>query len=430
MARRLKIAVKDHRGSVLAIAGALHNAGHTLSNEGEADALLIDFDLPGYQYGPVIERYAEMGAKIILYPHGAGAPTLSYDGLFEPDPRVAANLVVGPGHAEYLRRIEYPSETHVIGWYQGPRRPFRPAQDVKRVVFGPTHPNGDGSMMAFRRELNTKVFEALLKGPWELTVQHLNTLEANGLWPVDGVNFVRNPGKADFTHIDAADAVVAGNGTLPALAIARGVPTVIYGQGVLAWGLPDEEPTPLRRPERYFDYVRYPLDFEDGPLDELLHTAAHSEEPVAHWKRRFLGEPFEPLPAVELIERIVLEGPRPVRIDPTRAFTTLAFADELAERPELLRRYVASVSPQDDASLILWSPGVDDRRLLDMAQQALAGAGLDDDEIPDILLTPLPGSPQADRALAERADALLSEWPPIGAIGALPQFESSRTAKT
>ena len=40
------------------------------------------------------------------------------------------------------------------------------------------------------------------------------------------------PGGIDLAtrEIDATDVVVAGEGTFPSLAIARGVPTVIYGQ--------------------------------------------------------------------------------------------------------------------------------------------------------------------------------------------------------
>ena len=72
-----------------------------------------------------------MGAKIILYPHAGGGPQLSWEGLWEPDPRVFANLVTGPGHAEYLRRIDYPADAHVIGWTYGELRPFRACEDVR-----------------------------------------------------------------------------------------------------------------------------------------------------------------------------------------------------------------------------------------------------------------------------------------------------------
>ena len=72
-----------------------------------------------------------MGAKIVLYPHGGGIPILSYDGLWEPDTRVFANFVTGLGHAEYLRRIDYPSQTHVVGWTYCDHLPFRACEDVK-----------------------------------------------------------------------------------------------------------------------------------------------------------------------------------------------------------------------------------------------------------------------------------------------------------
>jgi hypothetical protein len=421
--RRLRIALKDHRRESTALATALHAAGHEIVALGEqADVLLLDLDPPVLLHRDLLDSYSEMGATIILYPHGAGGPILSYDGLFEPDPRVAANLVTGPGQAEFLRRIGYPSETHAIGWTYCERRLFRACDDVRHVVFGPTHPNGDGSMIPERRALNSNVFAELIKGPWKLTVRHIGTLEQNGLWEADGVTFVNGIGKPQFGEIDQADVVVAGDGSLPTLAIARGVPTVVYGQATLAWGLPDE---PLILPKRkalYMDYIRYPFDFEDGPLEDTIRAAARSEAPVAHWKRRMLGEPFDALATAELVERIAIAGRTPVRIDPTRSHTTLAFADELVESPHLLREYVARVRASDDASLLLWAPGVNAQGLLAMAEQAIEAAGLDMDGLPDILLAPLPGSPEADLRLAERADALLSEWPSIGRIGSLPRF--------
>lgn len=425
MTRRLRIALKDHRRESLPLSSALHAAGHELVGDGPADVLLIDLDPPMRLYTDLIDRYKDDGAKVILYPHGAGGPILSYDGLFEPDPRVDANLIAGVGQAEFLRRIDYPAETHTIGWSYCDRRPFRPCADVQHVVFGPTHPAADGSMMDIRRELNSKVFAELLKGPWKLTVRYIGTLAQNGLWEAEGVTFVNGHGHAELTEIDTADVVVAGDGTFPTLAIARGVPTVVYGQATLAWGFPDEKPTKLRRPERYRDYIRYPFDFEDGPLDEVIQAAAADEAPIADWKRRFLGEPFNAFAAAEIIERIALHGPAPVRIDSTRSSTTLAFADELIERPDLLRTYVERVAPEDDATLMLWAPGASGPALLAMAEQAIATAGLDANALPDILLPPLPGSPQADLRLAERADALLSEWPSAGRIGALPRFSGA-----
>jgi hypothetical protein len=430
MSRRLKIAFKDHRNESVDLTGALHAAGHEFVKAPPADLFMIDLDVPGYQYGPLIETFHEAGSKLILYPHGGGAATLSYDGLFDPDPRFAANLVTGLGHAEVLRRLDYPSPTYTIGWRLCQQKPFEPRTDVKHVVFAPTHPNGDGSMMEHRRELNTKVFEALLKGPWRLTVRYITTLEANGLWEADGVEFINGRGRPLLGEIDIVDAVVAGDGTFPSLAIARGVPTVIYGQHELAWGFKGEERVQPGRLGLYEAYNRYPFDFEDGPLDELVHTAARSEDPIVHWRRRFIGEQYSPLAFAETVERIMAGTRDEPVIDPTKAFATLGLVDELAERPDLLRSYAETYGPQDDATLMLWAPGLAPKPLLALAQQALEASGIEDDRVPDILLVPLPGSPEADRALAARADALLSEWPAVGEIGKLPRFSASRTART
>jgi hypothetical protein len=420
--RRLKIVANDHGGKSLAFLQALLNAGHELVTDGgPADLLLIDLDPPLAGYQEMIGRYHSMGAKIVLYPHGLN-PALCYDSLYEPDPRVDANLVIATGYAEFLRRIDYVAPVHTIGWSYCEPRPFRPCADVRNVLFAPVHPNADGSMAEIARDKNADVFARLLAGPWQLTVRHIGTLEENGLWAADGVTFVRGRLAAETAEIDAADAVVAAPGTLPALSIARGAPTIQYGGDEVFLGVPGETPVALRRSERYVDYIRYPFNADDGPLDELIEAAARSEAPIADWKRRFIGAPFNPRDFVALIERIAADRPASVQIDATRSRTTLAFPDELIERPELLEAYADRYGPDDDATLLLWSPGLDERTLLALAEQAIELAELAPERVPDILLVPLPGSSASDQALSERADALLSEWPSAGRIGELPRF--------
>jgi hypothetical protein len=423
--RRLRIAANDHGGKSLAFLQALLNAGHELVTDGgPADLLLIDLDPPLAGYQQMIGRYHSMGAKIVLYPHGAGTPSLGYDSLYEPDPRVDANLVIAPGYAEFLRRIDYVPPVHTIGWSYCEQRPFRPCADVRTVLFAPVHPNADGSMSELERAANADVFARLLAGPWQVTVRHIGTPEENGLWAADGVTFVQGRLLAETAEIDAADAVIASRGTFPALAIARGVPTVQYGGDEVFLGVPGETPVAARRSDRYVDYIRYPFNADDAQLDELFEAAARSDAAIADWKRRFIGEPFNPRDFVALIERIAAGRPPSLRIDATRSATTLAFPDELIERPELLRAYADSYGPDDDATLLLWSPGVDERALLALAEQAIELAGLAPEDVPDVLLVPLEGSAATDLALSGRADALLSEWPAAGRIGALPRFDA------
>ena len=421
----LTIAVKDHFGSAAALAQALAAAGHRVVSPafGPADLLLIDLDPPKFGYRELIDRHRAAGAKVLLYPHGA-APALEYDGLYEPYEHVDGRMVIGPGHAELLRRIEYAHPAPVIGWSMCELRPFRPRADVRRVLFAPTHPSGHGTLVDFHREHNAETYAKLLDGPWELTVRHLGTLEQNGLWPADGVTFVQGSMDLAYGEIDAADVVVAGEGTFPHISIARGVPTVFYAQGhPPMYGEPDEQPIPLRHPERYLDFLRYPFDAADGPLDEILHAAAGSELPIADWKRRFVGEAFDPAAFVRAgrAHRARAADPAPV-IEETGALTVLAFADEVLERPGLLADYARRIGPGDDATLILWGPGLEPEPLLEMAQAAAVAAGLDADRLPDVLVLPLPGTPEVDRALAARAGALLSEWPAAGEVGRLPRF--------
>jgi len=426
MDRPLRIAVKEHFGSAAALSRALAGAGHEVVSDRQtpADLLLIDLDPPEFGYRDIIDRHRAAGAKVLMYPHGAG-PALEYDGLYEPYEHVDGRLVIGPGYAEFLRRLEYPAPAPVIGWSLCGMAAFRPCRTVRSVLFAPTHPSGYGTLVDWHRDRNAETYARLLEGPWNVTVRHLGTLEQNGLWPADGVDFVQGRMDLAYGEIDAADVVVAGEGTFPHLSIARGVPTVVYAQGYPAmYGTPGEQPTSLRRPERYLDYLRYPFDAADGPLDEILHAAASSEHPIADWKRRFVGAAFDPLAFVAMIDRTVLEQPAPPVIDDTRGLTVAGFADEMLERPELLASFADRFGPDDDATLILWGPGLDAPALLQTVQQAAAAAGLADDALPDVLLLPLPGTPAVDRCIADRADALLSEWPAAGRVGELPRWRA------
>lgn len=426
----LRIAMKDHLRKSVQLATALVRAGHRLSMEGHADVLLIDADVPMYGYRDLIDYYEDMGATVLLYPHGGGIPQMCYDGLCEPYERVDGNLVNGPGHAEVLRRLGYPAPSHVIGWSMCEMRPFRAAADVRHVVFAPTHPSGHGFLPKEWRDANAQTFAALLEGPWDLTVRYIGELDANGLWGDGRVNFVRGDMSPVTAEIDVADAVVAAEGTFPCLAIARGVPTVIYGQGRAGvYGLPGEKATPLSNPGDYLHYSHYPFDVADGPIAEVIHAAARSEAPIFDWKRRFLGEPFDEATFAAQVERLVRQGPPAPVIEETRGFTVAGFADEVLERPELLATYADAFSGSDDVTLVLWGPGLESEAVLNAVMQAAARGGVDPETLPDVLLLGLPGSPEADRELAGRAQAVLSDWPAVGAIGELPRYGAADGAR-
>jgi hypothetical protein len=423
----MRIAIKDHLGKGIPLARVLAAAGHELVKITQyADLLLIDLDAPKYGYREVIDAHRAAGAKVLLYPHG-GSPLLAYDGFLEPYENVDGNLVIAPGHAEVMRRYGYPSPIHVVGWSLCDQAPFRPAAAVRRVLFAPTHPSGFGHLSDLELELNARQFARLLEGPWELTVRYLGTLEQNGLWEVPGVNYVRGDWSPATGDIDAADVVVAAPGTFPALTVARGAPMVTYGQGQPATdGVPGETLVALRNLDRYEQYMRYPYDMDDGPVDEVLHAAAAREATV--WRRRFIGEQIAPAATAQLLERIVADRLQPLTVDERRAYAVAAFADELLDRPELLAAYACSVGPDDDVTLLVWGPGQSPEATLATVEQAVVAAGLDETRLPDIALLPFPSSPDSERRLAEIADGLLSDWPSAGPLASLPRYEPAALA--
>ena len=399
----MKVALRDYNARSSRIASALAAAGHEVGEDGPADLFLIDLDPPEFGYRELIDRHRAAGARIVMYPHITTAP-LVYDGLFEPYEHIDASLVVGLGQAEFLRRIEYPHEVHVIGFSLCDLEPFRPRPDVNRVLFAPLHPSPHGDLADQFRECNTGVFKRLIAGPWDLTVRHIGTIEQNGLWPVDGVEFVQGTVDRSYADMDAADVVVAGQGTYPTLSIARGIPTVVAGAMLPPmYGFKHEPVHPLRRPERYRDYIRFPLDGDADPLDEIIRAAGRSEQPIAEWKRRFIGKPLDEAAVVTLLERVASGPAGAPRLD-VDGRVVLGFAEEVAGRPELLQRLRGG-------TLVLWAPGVAQHE----AEAMIAGHD------GPIVALGHPASAASDRALAERADALLSDWPSAGRIGALPR---------
>ncbi|HVT75567.1 MAG TPA: glycosyltransferase [Acidimicrobiales bacterium] len=106
----------------------------------------------------------------------------------------------------------------------------------------------------------------------------------------------------------------------------------------------------------------------------------------------------------------------------SRAFSVLAFADELAATPELLAEYCARFSERDDATLVVYAPDTDSAALEQQLLGAFAAAGVDADAIPDVMaLNPSDMTPDDETALAQQVDAVLSERAPDAVFGAPPR---------
>jgi hypothetical protein len=397
-------------------ADALVAAGHAHSGH-DAEVFLVDLDIEPFR-GLYDHRLAN-GAKVMVIPHGPNANYI-YDGIMGFDPRVTAHFTIGEGQREVMRRIGMTVPTHAVGWPWCERLPFRASAAPRRVVFAPNHPiERNGFLPDGFRKLHGEIFEALLALDVELTVRHIGDLAANGLWEAPGVTYERGATDNTYAAIDSADAVVA-IGTFAALAIARGVPTVMFAQDVTPWNqAEDDGPVDLAENwDAYRDYVRYPHDVADGPIGEVLAAAAASDEGIREWRDLFLGPEFDPATFAQLVEELGRDALLDAHL---RSEVHIAFADEIAARPDLLADYAGRVGPDTDATLVLYAPGAEVDDVVGPLQAAIDAAGLDDARTPDMLVVAIAGHEVHERALAARAAGLLSERPVEGPLSALPR---------
>jgi hypothetical protein len=247
----------------------------------EDDLLLVDIDID--EAKQVVDEFS---GKVVIYPHG-GAPILTWDGLYEPHPKVLVNLVTSEGHKEVMRRYGYSKPIEVIGWYLCEIKPWAGVKG-KKVLFCPIHPIGGGGFMYkedFRE--NTRVFKELLDMDLDLSVRYMHALLINGLHKEEGVKYYNT---SWFEDLDEYDLVVA-NGTLACVAIAKGIPTVMLKQDTCT-RQPGDAPNNrvvAKYVDKYWDYLKFPYGSED--LEEGMRLAAEVE-PV-EWKDRFIGKQMD-----------------------------------------------------------------------------------------------------------------------------------------
>lgn len=287
-------AFRDHQNKSLGLVCALRDLGWRPASE--PDLFLIDFDGPPY-HKELIHRFHSHGSRVVVYPHG-GTAQICMD-IWQPTPEVAGYLAFSPGQAETLEKMGYPSPVHVVGWWWCEQRDPRPVpSDPQRVLFAPIHPLGNGFIHPLHRDANRRAFADLLANfrPEQISVRHYREIEANGLWHVPGVEYHQGALDNSTADIDAADVVVS-YGTFAYLAIARGVPTVMYAQDYPHGdGNSEQEWTPARNWDAYAELLRYPVN--------VVTELRGSERAVADWRTLFIGEQLDARKMAHALERV------------------------------------------------------------------------------------------------------------------------------
>jgi hypothetical protein len=284
---------------------ALTEVGHQLIEDPEkAEFLLLDVDRKGLW--PLLNRAHARGCKVFMYPHAARSVIL-WDGIYAVWPHTACNFVFGEGQRTVMGVYGYPIPTSAVGWGYSDFKVGRyPHKDINVVVFAPIHPNSKSVIREEDQRLNAMAFEILMemqkKYCFELVVRYGDELEANGLKfePIVTYRKAKYLISDSLADIDSADLIISYD-TFGYLAIASGVPTLLFGQ---------EHPghNMTRVAQHWNDYkeiMAYPLDLF-GEYDREYYFCGQEQKLVENslecWRQLFLGGPFRKQKFIEKVE--------------------------------------------------------------------------------------------------------------------------------
>jgi hypothetical protein len=300
----MKVQVHNWQGKANELIAALKRKGAKIVNQ-DPDVLLIDFDAAIPYYTKKIEVAYQKGAEIAMYSHGAPVIT-AYDRVWEPDERVSVYLAQSQGQKDVMRSYGYPHPIEVVGWHYCDIKKFKPVKEIKTILFAPWHPHGGGYLHGPLMQANADVYDRLRQTPYKIRVMHIGELRHNGLKHDPDVEYIESNKTTQHSvkEIDRAD-VVVGNyvGTFGALAVARGKPTVIYGQDIRPHdGYNDADISYVRNWERYRDLLYYPHDISDlkpkATQNMIEHAALYEAK---EWRERFIGEPLDEAKLYEVL---------------------------------------------------------------------------------------------------------------------------------
>lgn len=236
-----------------------------------------------------IKKFYEEGATILTYPHGATGSWWMDSDIYQKDVRVFANLVLSEGHQHVEGIIQPHLSHHIIGWNYCPIKEFNKNHEIKKILFAPIHASLKGNKL--RREAvdaNVRVYNSLIRlsDRYKITVRHLNPLGVIGLNYTSKMKFKPSQPDGSYDDIDDADLVIA-EGTYMYLSVARGKPTIGINQRIPIRPNHLNDKFEPKNWELYGNYMAYPIDFDDAPLEDLIQMAASEEQ--TDWKRLFIG---------------------------------------------------------------------------------------------------------------------------------------------
>jgi len=275
---------------------ALLSAGYgQVGNLRRADFILYDVERPNHhrEYSNFLASHCGF-----IYPHAPYSSYFHWDGIYSPLP-VECNFVVAPGAKQALESINYPYRVEVTGFSHCTIKPFAPTSGKKVLLVVPRPMNGGRYVCEDLHTGLRNVYKFLTFHSKEferITIQHVpEHWEKLGLpecsrfeYTINDPRHETNPARYITDLIDQYD-LVFGIGTAAYIALARGKPTVMWGNDLM----PRTISHLSQHSENYMNYFRYPLDFEKMSFDEILKAAQTESQEIAQWKADNIGENFD-----------------------------------------------------------------------------------------------------------------------------------------
>jgi len=313
----MRFYIREHQHKAKAYIDALKTAGYRQKRRPlGVDFAIVDYEIAGVFNGcgprlsPVTKKANALDIPLFVYPHSV-RPNVPYDLTNDYYDKIHALFTIARGHKEVLKRLGYPNPIEVAGWSYTDIKPFRQhkPKDKIRVLFAPIHPVGNGYLPDIDKELNAKTYRLLLglMDKIDLTVRHIQSLEYNGLWEDERVNFIIGRMDGSTRQINNTDVVIAAF-TFAHMTVALGQPLVMVGEGVRPHNTPRKSGEMIWgiRWDEYKDYMAFPHNVEDcevsGDLLGMIKKAMNGSKGVEDWKNRFIGEPFDGRRFVKTLE--------------------------------------------------------------------------------------------------------------------------------
>jgi len=204
-----------------------------------------------------------------------------------------------------MQRYGYPYRVETVGFPRCEIKPFQPRAG-RKLLFVPGRPRRDGGRQA---AFDWSALDFILdhKKCFEsITICHTGQYDGMN---IEGVEFLRDdlkqlksPTRNMLERVDNADLVISSH-TVAVLGVARGVPTIFYGESAVT-----PQTTTGAEPKHYDKYaelLQFPLILEGMTIDEVLAVREVQNPFVENWKAENIGGNFQADTFIKVVKEYV-----------------------------------------------------------------------------------------------------------------------------